>query len=85
MCRGCYRNIQLGWDARFLETWCRDQKELQRERAGASRKVVRLVPLDKSLWHNVSALEAGGLPAWELPLLGRACSASASSPAPPFL
>lgn len=50
---------------------------------GPSREVVRLVSLDKSLWHSVKALEAGGLPAWELPLLGRA--ASAGSSAPPFL
>lgn len=55
------------------------------ERAGGPAEVVRLVQLDKSLWHNVRALEAGGLPGWELPLLGRARSASASSPAPPFL
>lgn len=55
------------------------------ENMGASREAVRFVHLDKSLWHNVKALGAGGLPAWELPLLGRACSAFASSPAPPFL
>lgn len=42
---------------------------------GASSEMVSLVCLDKSLWHTVRALEPGELPAWELPLLGRACSA----------
>jgi hypothetical protein len=35
--RGCDRKIQLGWGARFLEAWCRGQKELQREHRGQRR------------------------------------------------
>lgn len=42
---------------------------------GTSSEMLSLVCLDKSLWLTVRVLEAGELPAWELPLLGRACSA----------